>query len=109
MRAKLIGILGAASLGWGLAGVGVRAIYQQGGTTFTVVVVRTGIATLAVVLFAQGLVGIHHAFGARRLARQLGGDDEARKILAEVRERIDGLDTERARSVLELLIREHGG
>jgi drug/metabolite transporter (DMT)-like permease len=51
MRARLIGILGAASLGWGLAGVGVRAVYQQGGTTFTVVVVRTGIATLAVVLF----------------------------------------------------------
>ncbi|MDJ0925118.1 MAG: DMT family transporter [Acidimicrobiia bacterium] len=51
MRAQIIAVLGAASLGWGLAGVGVRAVYQEGGSTFTVVVVRTTIATLAVVLF----------------------------------------------------------
>lgn len=51
MRARIIAVLGAASLGWGLAGVGVRAVYQQGASTFTVVVVRTAIATLAVVLY----------------------------------------------------------
>lgn len=51
MRAKVIAVLGAASFGWGLAGVGVRAVYQQGATTFTVVVVRTTVATLAVVAF----------------------------------------------------------
>jgi drug/metabolite transporter (DMT)-like permease len=51
MRSRLIAILGAASLGWGLAGVGVRALYEQGATTFTVAVFRTGIATLAVVLY----------------------------------------------------------
>lgn len=51
MRSRLIAVLGAASLGWGLAGVGVRALYQEGATTFTVVVFRTGIATLAVLLF----------------------------------------------------------
>lgn len=51
MRARLIAVLGAASLGWGLAGVGVRAVYQEGATTFSVIVIRTSVATLAVVLF----------------------------------------------------------
>lgn len=51
MRTRLIAVLGAASLGWGLAGVGVRALYGEGATTFTVVVVRTGIATLVVLLY----------------------------------------------------------
>ena len=51
MRPRVIAALGAASLGWGLAGVGVRAVYQEGATTFTVVVVRTTVATLAVILF----------------------------------------------------------
>lgn len=51
MRSRLLLVLGAASLGWGLAGVGVRAVYDEGATTFTVVVVRVTIATAAVVLF----------------------------------------------------------
>jgi drug/metabolite transporter (DMT)-like permease len=51
MRTRVIAALGAASLGWGLAGVGVRAVYQEGATTFTVVVVRTTVATVAVILF----------------------------------------------------------
>jgi drug/metabolite transporter (DMT)-like permease len=51
MRTRIIAVLGAASFGWGLAGVGVRAVYQQGATTFTVIVVRTAVATLAVILF----------------------------------------------------------
>jgi len=51
MRSRLIAVLGAASLGWGLAGVGVRALYQEGATTFTVVVFRTGIATLVVLIY----------------------------------------------------------
>ena len=51
MRSRLIVVLGAASLGWGLAGVGVRALYQEGATTFTVVVFRTGIATLVVLIY----------------------------------------------------------
>lgn len=54
MRARIILVLGAASFGWGLAGVGVRAVYQEGATTFTVVVVRTAIASAVVV--AYGLV-----------------------------------------------------
>lgn len=51
MRSRLIIVLSAASLGWGLAGVGVRALYQEGATTFTVVVFRTGIATLVVLVY----------------------------------------------------------
>ena len=51
MRARIVAVLGAASLGWGLAGVGVRAVYREGASTFTVVVVRTAIATLAVIAY----------------------------------------------------------
>lgn len=51
MASRILIVLGAASLGWGLAGVGVRAIYDEGATTFTVVVVRVGIATLAVLAY----------------------------------------------------------
>lgn len=52
MRIRLPAILGAASLGWGLAAVGVRSVFAAGATTFTVVVVRTMVATAAFVLFA---------------------------------------------------------
>lgn len=38
-----------ASLGWGLAGVGSRSLFIDGTTTFTVIVLRVGIATAAVV------------------------------------------------------------
>jgi drug/metabolite transporter (DMT)-like permease len=51
MGSRILIVLGAASLGWGLAGVGVRAIYEEGATTFTVVVVRVVIATLAVLVY----------------------------------------------------------
>lgn len=43
--------LGAASLGWGLAGVGVRAMFIAGTTTFTVIVFRILFATVAVVAY----------------------------------------------------------
>lgn len=47
-RPALVALL-AASLGWGLAGVGSRSLFIDGTTTFTVVVLRVGIATAAVV------------------------------------------------------------
>jgi drug/metabolite transporter (DMT)-like permease len=55
MRTRLLAVLGAASLGWGLAGVGVRAVYQEGATTFTVVAVRTAVATAAVIGFGVAI------------------------------------------------------
>lgn len=54
MHVKAIGALVAASLGWGLAGVGVRALFIDGATTFTVVLFRALFATVALVLFAVG-------------------------------------------------------
>lgn len=61
----------------------------------------------AVILFAEGAVGIHHAFRAHRLARELSGSDDARKILAEVHQRIDQMEPARAEALIELLVREY--
>lgn len=52
MSPRVLGALAAASLGWGLAAIGVRAAFEAGATTFTVVGVRLGVAALAVVIFA---------------------------------------------------------
>jgi drug/metabolite transporter (DMT)-like permease len=63
MRIRLPAVLGAASVGWGMAAVGVRAVFAAGATTFTVVVVRTGVATAGFLLFAAA-----RRKGASRLA-----------------------------------------
>src|SRR5680860_584796 len=52
MRAKILTALIAASVGWGMAGVGTRFVFSEGVSTFTVVTVRTGTAAVAVVLIA---------------------------------------------------------
>ena len=52
MHARLLAALIAASLGWGMAGVGTRYLFGEGVTTFTVVVVRTLTATAAVLVVA---------------------------------------------------------
>lgn len=54
MHSRSIVALGAASSGWGLAEVGVRALFIAGATTFTVVVFRILFATVAIV--GYGLV-----------------------------------------------------
>ena len=51
MHSRSVAALGAASLGWGLAGVGVRALFIAGTSTFTVVVFRILFATTAVVVY----------------------------------------------------------
>jgi hypothetical protein len=61
----------------------------------------------AIILFAEGAAGIHHAFRAHRLARELEGSEDARKILAEVHDRIDQLDPAKAEALIELLMREY--
>jgi hypothetical protein len=61
----------------------------------------------AIILFAEGAVGVHHAFRAHRLARELEGSEDARKILAEVHDRIDQLEPARAEALIELLLREY--
>lgn len=52
MSPRVLGALAAASLGWGLAAVGVRTAFEAGVTTFTIIGVRLGVAALAVVVFA---------------------------------------------------------
>ena len=63
--------------------------------------------TAAVLLFAQGAVGIHHAYRAHRLARELAGDEEARKILQDVHAKVDNLDPDHARALIELLMNQY--
>jgi hypothetical protein len=61
----------------------------------------------AVLLFGQGVAGIHHAFRAHRLAAEVARDEESRKILDEIHARVDQLDPKRSRALIELLVREH--
>lgn len=49
-RTRVLTALVVASLGWGMAGVGSRYLFIEGVSTFTVVVVRTVTATVAVLL-----------------------------------------------------------
>ena len=53
MQTRVLTALIAASVGWGMAGVGTRYLFGEGVTTFTVVVVRTLTATAAVLVVAQ--------------------------------------------------------
>ncbi len=48
MHAKVLTALIAASAGWGMAGVGTRFVFSEGVSTFTVVIVRSVTATVAV-------------------------------------------------------------
>ena len=53
MQTRVLTALIAASVGWGMAGVGTRYLFGEGVTTVTVVVVRTLTATAAVLVVAQ--------------------------------------------------------
>ena len=61
----------------------------------------------AVLLFARGSVGIHHAFRVHRLARQIESSNEARKVLVELRSKIDTLEPEQAEAMMEVLSKEY--
>lgn len=63
----------------------------------------------AIVMFAQGAAGIHHAFRVHQLSRELEGSEEARRILHEIEQRVDTMEPERAEALIELLVREHRG
>ncbi len=52
MHAKVLTALVAASAGWGMAGVGTRFVFSEGVSTFTVVIARSVMATLAVLTIA---------------------------------------------------------
>lgn len=61
----------------------------------------------AVYLFAHGAAGIHHTFRVHRLAKEMRGSEEARRILDEVHERVDRLAPERAEALIDLLMQEY--
>ncbi len=61
----------------------------------------------AVFLFAGGATGIHHAFRMHRLVRDLESSHEAKRILEELRARVDSLEPEQAAAMMEVLSREY--
>lgn|GEM_PF-1935050 len=52
VNAKILTALVAASIGWGMAGVGTRFVFSEDVSTFTVIVTRTVTATVAVLVIA---------------------------------------------------------
>ena len=63
--------------------------------------------TAAIMLFGQGLAGIHHIHRVHRLAGQVTGHEEARRIVNDIQEQIEHLPSERAREVIDLLLAAH--
>jgi hypothetical protein len=61
----------------------------------------------AVLMFADGAVGMHHAFRVHRLAREMSGSHEARQILDEIESRVDQLEPDRAEALIEMLMDEY--
>lgn len=60
----------------------------------------------ALLLFGYGAVGIHHAFTMHRLAREQAEHEDAREILEELHDRVDGMHPEEAQALLESLVAE---
>ncbi|MEM7307562.1 MAG: hypothetical protein AAF682_12870 [Planctomycetota bacterium] len=61
----------------------------------------------ALVLFGEGLIGIHHANRAHRLAREADQDDVARSMLREVEAKVEALPPEQAQHLIQLLLAEY--
>ncbi len=60
----------------------------------------------AILMFADGAVGIHHAFRVHKLAREMGSSADARKIVDEIHRKIDGMEPDRAEALIEMLMNE---
>lgn len=61
----------------------------------------------ALLMFAEGAVGIRHIFLVDQLSRELADSEDARAILADVHSQIDQLDPDRAEALIELLVKEY--
>ena len=61
---------------------------------------------VALLMFAEGAVGIHHAFRIHHLMQELEDSDEAVAILDEIHDSIDSLEPDRAEALIELLMQE---
>lgn len=62
----------------------------------------------ALALFGEGALAIHHSTRAHRLLREAEGDPAARRMLAEVQGRLEGLDPEQTRHLVQLLVEAYG-
>lgn len=62
----------------------------------------------AVVLFADGVAGIHNVYRAYRLAQGRGTRHDAEAILGEILERVDNLSPDQARAVIGQLCQSYG-
>ena len=62
----------------------------------------------ALLLFGEGMVHIHHAAKAHRLAQEAEDDPAARRMLAEIEARVGSLSPEEASHLTELLLRAYG-
>lgn len=64
-------------------------------------------ASAALLLFGEGAAGIYNAYRAHQIARQVGASDEARRMLAELHERVDRMPPEEVEKVLRVLLAEY--
>ena len=87
-------------------GVGSAVALHEGGADAALAEVAP--LPAALLLFGEGLVHIHHAHAAHRLASEADGDAEARAMLAEITGKVDELPPERAQHLVQLLAREYG-
>lgn len=60
---------------------------------------------LALLLFAKGLVSIHHVYAAHRLARGEGSTADARRLVASAERRLDAMPLDRVSGLLDWLTR----
>lgn len=63
----------------------------------------------ALVLFGEGLLGIHHAHRAHRLVRKAAGDADARAMLRDIQAQVEQLPPDSSQHVVDLLLAEYGG
>ncbi len=61
----------------------------------------------ALFLFAEGLVGIHHAWRAHRLLKEAGSDEDVQVILREFEAKLDTLPKEKAERAVQALLSEY--
>jgi len=59
----------------------------------------------ALLLFVQGVSGIHHTWRMHRVARDLSRTAEAREILHDLRGRVDGMSPDEREAIIEMLLR----
>lgn len=78
--------------------------------TVAVLGILAGLAPVptALLLFADGLCGIHHVYAAHRLAHAKANPGDADLILAETRHRIENDPNVDAGKILERLVGHHG-